>query len=337
MNVLSIAATAPAVPRALCALTVPELPSRACSPSGFNMAKTKSRLGRKPPDVPGPIGLSPVRPFVADDLVELRNSVSATRNWPAIDPPAIREFVDMLNEGVIAFVAQARRERFATAGDAAKWNSNVQAKALALLSALGIHPIYTPTFEDRPPVDDEIPAASIFALAPESRDHEIWHEEIGLPKGFNNAVRQAVGTVWYLSLIAGASAKTHASRKRSGRAIGATRPDQREFTSRQRLICFLAVTYEALCQETIKKHLNALAEKSPFTRYCQCAFAIVSSRIEVLRAQSENFLYAFETDDVEDLQRLSLVSAVNIRDDVQGIIYDRLQVRKARRNSEPIL
>lgn len=276
-----------------------------------------------PPAVPGPVAFSPVRLFAAPDLASLWRATS-TDAMPQLDDAAIVELVRILNDGITAYVVQARRDRFATAEDATKWNANVGTKARELLAALGVRPIYEPlNFTDRPPMEDELAAEIVFALedtAPE------WRSHLGLPATFNDAVRHSVGAVWWLARAAEASEKMHDAEKK--RDPAARRKRESGLGSRESFVLALARAFERLSGEKVPKTPHAADTPHPFNRWCLASFGIAAGRIDEVARCMADAAYPLQPDDIDAVKALTDVKASSIRDDMSKHVHARLNRKR---------
>lgn len=285
----------------------------------------KRPVPHAPPVVPGPVAFSPLRLFVVSDLEPLWRAASADA-MPPVDDAAIAELVRILNDGLTAYVVQARRERFATAGDAVKWDNNVSTMARELLAALGVRPIHeSRSLADRPPMEDELPAEIVFALASEDTAPE-WRDHLGLPATFNAAVRHSIGAVWWLARAAEAAEKMHDVEKKRGAA--SRRKREATLGSRERLVLHLAQAFERLSGEKVPKTPHAADTPHPFNRWCLASFGIAAERIDEVARRMADAAYPLQPDDIDAVKALTDVKASSIRDDMRNHVHGRLNRKR---------
>ncbi len=282
--------------------------------------KPKPRIiADPPPRVPGPVIFTPIRPFVVSDLRTLQDHLSMRDRQP-FERDAAPSLVDLLNDGVNAFLAQVRRDRANTADETTKWNRKVEAKARELLAALGVRPIYPPlSFSTRPPIDDEMPAEIIFALSAE--DSNPMRSYLNLPVSFNDAVRHLIGAVWYLAHVSGQAAAMHDGAKKRGQGERRKRvPDSLD--ALERFLLHLAIAYEKLSSKKLPKNVYGGASPHPFVRFCQSAFRMIAAR-------APKFADALEPADIAAFKALRKVKVSAIQADVASRVYERLNRKRS--------
>lgn len=290
------------------------------------MARKPRLIPQKPPAVPGPIASSRLHLFIVSDLESLWRAASIDV-CPKMDDAATIELARLLNHGLDGYVVQARRERFAKAGDATKWNANVGTTARELLAALGVQPIFEPlSFNDRPPMEEELPAEIVFALASEDTAPE-WRSHLGLPATFNDAVRHSIGAVWWLARAAEAADKMHDAAKK--RDPAARRKREGGLGSRERFVLALAQAFERLSGKKVPKSPHAADTPHPFVRFCLAAFRIAACRISEVAKRQVEAVYPLLADDIAAVKMLAKVKATSIRDDMRDHVHDRLNCKRS--------